>query len=376
MRLLSARFGMLLSVPALLLLGLASCVDDSVGLVPDPDGGPGASEDDPGTGDDDQGVYGEGGNRDDGGQGGNGGGHADDGGFLGSTSGTAPSISLLTRMENSALDTAYMGERRVFQSTTHDSAPVTIEFMESVTSDGTGGFQVITEHVSGAHDVNLFEAVQLGRQKFSLTQRDFHVVDARMLVANYAMTLVGGRTIAGHTTVELRAQRQINPTSRHSVFIEPDTGLILAWYESKLTGEPLISFEYETIEFDPDLSGMSFQGSAYSSSPLTILSDGTAPDLGFELFQPTLPPTGHRLIEAQNLLDPLGRSWAKLYYSDGATITVWMHREQGTGDGDDGVSWTNFGGATAVLGEVEGVPIVAVGRVNEGVLLMAVQSAF
>lgn len=307
-------------------------------------------------------------------------------GLPGSSQNQTPSLAttrLLERMAAAHEGTRYSGVRHVEQHYTSGGQAQLLEYREEVACDGEGRFAIEVldvQAVSG--DEALFRTLQNSRQVFTFKYRDFRVTDLTLFRQNYRMRVLStDQQIAGHPCLEMRVDRHQHDGSYYRIHVEPQSGLTLRWEQRTDRGALLGSMEFESIDFDPDLSNYLLVERNFEGSSVDIdLNLGG--QIGFGVLTPNLLPTGFELETAQLLVGALDRTWFKRVYTDGVSRLALMHREQEPIDGPSDernlgrVLSTQIGSWNVVSGNLQGWDLILMGQVDADELYQMLQSSF
>jgi hypothetical protein len=286
--------------------------------------------------------------------------------------GITPEINFLAAMPSAPFRTNYRGVRRLEFHLDNAGIPTVLAYREEVGSNGTGKFAIETiEALSILRDPDLFLLLQDQRQGFTYRYRDFQVRDRALFDQNYDVVVVAGPTVVANTDcIQIHVQLRNNPVRFYLADVHARSGLVLRWEERELSTNSLLGrMEFETFQLGADVSDMNLRDRLFPAAPIDLSGD-TGAQVGFEVLQPTDIPTGFQVEFAESLIDDLGRTWAKLVYSDGVDRVVFMHRAQTQGEILPGlVESLTVGPWTAVFGEVNGYPVIVMGKVAEPELL-------
>lgn len=218
-----------------------------------------------------------------------------------SSGGSENALPILTQMQGVLDVTAFRGVRRV----TEVQSGVLLEQVEDVGADGAGAFSIeLVETVSLPPDVDelsyplLFES----SARFQWTMRDFQVRDATLAAQNYLVQMLPETPlVAGIGCVRLsflRGESIGDRPGHYRVDVDPNTGFVLAWSELDDGGAEIARVQYESFEYDGDVSDMILRGRSFEASPLTL----TLPLQGQVDFTPRFPellPGGMQVVSAE-----------------------------------------------------------------------------
>lgn len=294
-------------------------------------------------------------------------------GTSGAPVGDSETHQLLEQMPDAPFASAYRGRRRVELHYEDQGIPAVVEYVEDVEADGSGRFGIeVVDVRSAAVDPELFGILQHARQVFNYRYRDFRVRDLRAFLRNYRVQVVDEHaTVAGVDCVELLVARESGGIGPYRVSVDPQTGLVLRWEQRTDDGRLLGLVEFENIVFGPP--------QVERQLVERNLETRTLEELDFEVCEPTRPPSGYQLESTGAVVDPLGRTWARLVYGDGVEQVFFLHRAPEGPDPEHApgrVERIVIGPWTVVVGEVKGRSLIAVGKVHEDELFLMIQSAF
>jgi len=290
--------------------------------------------------------------------------------------------SFLELVPDAPFVTAFRGERLVEFFYEVDGEPRTLRYREDVGSNGEGMFAVEgIEALEGTDNPALFRLMHTNRANFMYRYRDFRIRDLDRFLRNFDARIVDeSRDVAGVQCSALHIERRSGATTHFEVCIDPATGLVMSWEERAQDGALLSRVYFETFELGGDLAGLDLVTNRYSPQPL----DENDPDeeLGFNLWRPTLPPTGYELDSAASFVDETGRTWAKLVYGNGADHVFFLQGEPLVADPvpvgqntSDFLERVVVGPWTMIHGTIDDVPVILMGKVAGGQLKDMLQSA-
>ncbi len=258
---------------------------------------------------------------------------------------------------------------------------LSVKYREDVAADGQGNFSVVTlEVLSPNPDPQTFLAIQDLRQTFSYRYRDFSIKDWNLFSQQYVYAIVDqGRSIAGHPTVQVRIDRNSGGRSYYLVDFDPVTSLVLAYQEfSVATGGLLADVSFETLTYQPDLTGLTLVSHLFPTETYSISGGNLQGIFGFTPLVPVYVPQGYQVsdtIEKQTAPDGVR---AKVYLTDGLETIILASQQPITGNGGPIASrvWsTDLGTWTGLMGDVEGYPVVVAGKVDAVEQSLVLQSA-
>ena len=197
----------------------------------------------------------------------------------------------------------------------------TLLYHEEVGSDGQGMFDVLPLTVLApplrAEEEELFLLRQAGRDGLVHRFRDFQVRDVDRYEANYDLEILSTNfLVAGVPCVKFRAEPLVNPTYRYEVWVDDTTGVVLRWEQRDMVGALLARAEFQSFNYDADVSDMDLRGDLFVSRPLDPEAP-LEPQLGFRPLEPTQIPVGYELVLADEFVGPEGESWLRRIYDDG-----------------------------------------------------------
>lgn len=238
----------------------------------------------------------------------------------------------LGQIVDAPFQNAYYSRRRVWQAYQSANGPATLEYTESVWSDGQGHFSVTPESVQQpalpSQDEQAFLLMQKAREGFVYRVRDFRIQDLGSFLLSYTIEDLNQHVnVAGQACERLR----IRPASQGPVYweldVDPATGLILATREFQQDGR-IVSL-VETLEYrsPPDLSGVAL----HQDLPTQPYTAATAEQvLGFTPLQPNFLPQGFALAKSEKI-EPGGQKWARSTYTNGGESLFVLYRRDSLG---------------------------------------------
>jgi hypothetical protein len=246
------------------------------------------------------------------------------------TGGGAPHF--LARIPDAPFQTAYYARRRVWQSFQDALGSETLEYTESVWSDGQGHFNVTPEQlvqpVLSTTQAQTFLLLQRAREGFIYRLRDFRIQELGAFLDSYSVEDLDQRVdVAGRTCERLRV-RPVNPgTTYWELDVDPATGLILGTREFQVSaGHSTLVGEVETLEYqaNPNLSGVAL----HQDLPAVPFTAANAQQvLGFTPLQPTFLPQGFALARSEQLSQG-GENWARFTYTNGGESLFLLYRHE------------------------------------------------
>jgi hypothetical protein len=291
--------------------------------------------------------------------------------------------NFLAQIPDAPFQNSYFARRHVWQTFSDTSGNETLEYIESVWSDGQGHFNVTPEHVLQPalppHSEQVFLLMQKAREGFVFRLRDFRIQQLDTFLQAYTVEdLAQTVDVAGQTCQRLRIREQTPGPSYWEIDVEPKSGLILATREFLQDGT-LVSL-VETLEFqpNPDLSGITL----HQDLPAVPFTPANAQDLlGFVPPQPTFLPQGFACVKSERVVQGTA-NWARYTYTNGGeTLFLLCRREPPVGDGpkDPAGPYTlkifRAGRWSVVQGNFGLDRIIALGREPESILEQIVKSA-
>jgi len=268
--------------------------------------------------------------------------------------------------------------------------------------------EVVASDGAGSYGIELVDAIRLPSSidplAFPITfersvdsrwrLREFRVRDFDAMLGNYAVVAPGiTTTVAGRTCERIELSRYVATETRpgHYVLdVDPTTAFVLAMCELDETGATIQEFEYESIEFGGDLSGVALRDGEFDQDPIDLHAP-LQTQVSFDVLVPDLLPDGFEFVSGTQIDVPAGLApagtdpmlpageWVRLEATDGVEALRFAHAE--------GVVLAS-GGATSVMrvveegawrvafGRVRGVAIVCSGRVGQHSLQRIIESAF
>ncbi len=296
-----------------------------------------------------------------------------------------PAAALLRRMHQAPWTVAYTGTRRVEQSWKVDNATYTTIYREEVSADGNGRYAIdpldlIAPQVS-TMELQVFNATQKAREGFLYRYRDFHVQDEARFARYYTAAATGVvRQVAGRSCDELIVQRRSNAPWTYVLAVDTQTGLVLSCRQELPNGTPVGSMEFESVDFQADLSQKLWHQA--SNEELALARDSRAQQqLGFAPVLPNTDGGSFTLIESNKVTspDPSGAgelTWAKYTLSDGVEVVFVLHGGALVGSDDVVRVSPSVGPWNHVEGTLHGERVMGMGRVSVDELLDLIASAF
>jgi hypothetical protein len=295
--------------------------------------------------------------------------------------------------------TRFQGDRRVEFTVEVNGELRTIGYVERVSCDGNGNFNVLPLFVESnvGMDPVTFLIQQEGREGFFYRYRDFAVRDVDAFLQNFVVLKTSfGTVVAGRSCWTILIQRQgaEGVDGRlYRVSVDDQTGLVLGCTELDANGNVLAELEYITFDDSPDLGAVTYYVPGNDEQWLDPATDDVAAVLGFEPREPAALPAGFVPYETSTVEDADGNRWLKRGYTDGVELLFFLYREvQDSGNGyqlpklssggtsradalPDEVLVYTTGSVTVAQGRVGGGEYIAVGQVGEAALLDMIESA-
>ena len=136
--------------------------------------------------------------------------------------------SFLDQIASAPFQTAYRAQRRVWQAYKGASGPETLEYTETVYSDGQAHFSVTTEHVSqpalSSQAEQIFKLTQKSREGFIYRLRDFRIQQLdSFLLAYRVQDLNQQLTVAGEACERLRITSANQPQTYWELDVDVST---------------------------------------------------------------------------------------------------------------------------------------------------------
>lgn len=289
----------------------------------------------------------------------------------------------------------HMGLRRYVAHWNDGVQSHALEYTEEVATDGTGKFAVtpktLVEPQLPPPETSLFFLTQELREGMMFRARDFGVRDLDLFAANYSLVDTGlASQVAGVTCARVLVSKRVSPDRRYVLDVHTATGLVLSAREELLDGTLIARTVYESIDFTPDLSTVSWYVPINSELPLVSGSPEAVTSLGFQPRTPKLLPTGWQQIGLAKLVDPTTQQvWARLTYSDGVEQIFFVvakgdapkHQPKNPPPGTppshpDRVRKLAVGSWTLLEADLAAGRVLVLGRAPDGVLQDLIQSAF
>lgn len=301
----------------------------------------------------------------------------------------SPPQAFLDLIPNAPSATAYHGRRRVWASWKVAGDVRTLDYHETVSSDGQGAFRIEPGRVSTprmtAQEEQFFALLQEGRDGFFFRHRDFRIRDLALCLLNYAIQDTGVlEAVAGRTCNVIELRRYSGATSWYRAAVDPQTGLVMRFEELDVQRRLLSKVEFVEFSLGPVPAGVVLHGDRYVSVPIDPDGD-TSAQLGFQVQAPRILPAGYRRTRADGVFED-GRHWARLFYGDGVDQVFFLHTRLPAGQGHTAVPTEQYVGPkvlrvlpmgpwTMLEARLGADLYVAVGKVDEAALRRMIQSA-
>ncbi|MFT4709075.1 MAG: negative regulator of sigma E activity [Planctomycetota bacterium] len=303
---------------------------------------------------------------------------------------TAEVSDLLQQIQNAPSQTIHRGTRKVESFYNHSGKDDTVSYREEVITDGLGQFTINPLEVLSSSNVDsqTFQFLLKSREGFNGRYRDFLVRDLLTFLDNYELRSWGRQlTVAGRDCYLLDVTRK-DGSSSWEVAMDIATGIVLSYHEYDGQGRLYSSMVYESVDFNPDLTGVTFHQGSNIELDLMGAQDPVVL-LGFDpLIPKLLPDSAFRFVSATGLDDGNGGIWAKLEYTDGVQTILYLDcglalpalavpvgvfsPAQGM---EEKLQLFRSGPVTVLQGSMFGHEIIAVGKVPQLDLQLLVESA-
>ena len=297
---------------------------------------------------------------------------------------------LLNQVQNAPSLTVHSGVRKVDSFYNLSGKDETVSYREEVITDGEGHFTINPiEVLSGASvDNQTFRFLLKSREGFNWRYRDFLVRDLPTFLDNYKLRSWGRSVlVAGRDCYELDVIRK-DGSSRWEVAMDAATGIVLSYYEYDGQDRLYSSMVYESVDFDPDLTGVTFHQANNIELDLKGAQDPVS-ILGFDPLLPKLlPDSAFRFVSATALDNGNGGVWAKLEYTDGVQTILYLDCGLAlpllsvpagvfapAQNMEEKLQLFRAGPVTVLQGSIFGHEIIAVGKVPQLDLQLLVESA-
>ena len=226
--------------------------------------------------------------------------------------------SFLGLIADAPFQTAYRALRQVRQTYQGASGPETLEYIETVCSDGQSHFSVTTEDVRqpalSSSAQQIFKLMQKSREGFIYRLRDFRIQELNSFLLAYRVEDLNQQVIVAGETCERLRIVSLNPAKTYwELDVDVANGLVLATREFQRNGTLVSLVETLTYEADPDLSGVALHQDL-AAVPFTPANAQQV--LGFVPLQPTFLPQGFALVKSEQISDGTD-NWARCTYSNG-----------------------------------------------------------
>lgn len=257
--------------------------------------------------------------------------------------GPSPLTSSASFDVRAAVDVLHAGNRLVSMLDPSGSGEI-VQFLESFASDGQGLFALdplgpASPTVPPADRWAEFSLVQRLRTSLNARYRDFAVRDLVQIRAEWSVLDLGTTvTVAGRSCRRVDVEH-LRSGRRYELAIDLEVNLVLDQRELDAGGFVLSQVTYQTLDLDPDLSGVAW----YVPHVQTAYSAETdfLTELGADVVIPTNPPAGYRLlsidrVDASNKGDTSG-PWLRVVYTNGVDPLFYVLNLS------EAVTWTEGG---------------------------------
>lgn len=242
------------------------------------------------------------------------------------------SLPVLLQVPHAAQTAAHEGVRRVEIRWNLPAGAQSLAYRERVQTDGQGGFSITPLEVLTGSPMPLdqFLLLQTVRAGFHYRYRDAAVRDADLLLQNYSVLSAGQPSeIAGRACLAFQLEREGQSSTRTTLHLDAETGLVLASFVHTLEGELVSSTEYESFQLGAPAQMIPHASSNQETPlelPLGADPSGLQPVLGFAPALPALLPMGFERQALSRILDPSGQPWLKATYTDGLEVVFFVMR--------------------------------------------------
>lgn len=334
-------------------------------------------------------------------------------------SSAASSLPFLQKIPDAPSSVAYSGERHVRLSFVVAGTPRTLEYDETVHSDGHGRFAIIPGKVTSpemsADEAEFFAILQERRDGFFYRYRDFRIRDWNAFLRNWSAKDLGTREpVAGRDCAVLEFRRipvstgpgpdsahagqdDVDGGGRYRAWVDTANGLVLRAEEYDAGGTRVGLVEFQGITLAPDLSNVALHADR-SAPKILDLEAGTKAALGFEVLRPKILPDGYRLERAESVSadaqsgvgsgagSGADERWARLAYGDGVEEIFFLQglspeaaqASTSPAEADVGTRFVRVfrvGPWTVLQGQFDRTRAVVMGKVSEASLLRMLKSA-
>lgn len=305
-------------------------------------------------------------------------------------------LQLVMNAQQAHLHTAHLGTRSVH---VYIDVPTTgahhFATLEQIATDGHGGYSLQALSALGElpMDTGSFLAQYSANAPFYQRYRDFMIRDLDLFVENYVVVgMPVSTTVAGRACLSFNCERapsHLVPTGGvFSVAIDVETSFVLSYDEHNAQGDLVASMRYESIDYAPDLSGITL-ATLPLGQPLDLAGDPTQ-QLGFAPLQPKLTPPGYQLELARLLTEGPKKNWACFEYTDGVEKLFFLHGGVAPSAQIGPSGWTRsvfqanspyrmyvttVGVWSVAQGVWDGQYVIAVGKLAQSDLLPFIESA-
>jgi len=252
--------------------------------------------------------------------------------------GQEPVPDFLQAMVTAPFTVAYHGTRRIELHYSVSGAPDTVEYRESVGSNGAGEWSIETLEVLTPDQMapDLFMLLMDSRANFTYQYRDFRIRNLAFFQATFSLFVTATQVeCAGIHCTQMRIQRAYNARTFYDVWVDPASGVVLKWVERRMEGQLVALMEFETFAYSAPEDDAVLHGPEYPLTPVDLHGDTTA--IGFSHLVPQLVPVGYRITSADKLMAPDGTDWIKQVYTDGVESIVFLYGGPEHADASPGV---------------------------------------
>lgn len=294
--------------------------------------------------------------------------------------------ALLQKVVDAPDHVAWSGRRRFESHFVAQGQPQTLVYEETVTTDGTGRFELKPEDLLvpalSSNEEALFLLSQSRRAELLFRRRDPTVRHAQLFLQNYSAFDSGGVVqLLGRDCAHWTVTGSGN-SNTWQLWIDLATGVILKFEEHDPSQALVASVEYLDFDDTPDTANAVWFVSPLQEAPLDLTQ--AQAQLGFEPVKPKLLPLGFRLDRAERVVEPVdNRTWARFTYSDGWNEFVFMDGgpmdqpqiAQGISPNADVLRFAEVGPWMLADGRADSRRILAAVRGNSGLLKLLVESS-
>ncbi|MCE9593027.1 MAG: hypothetical protein K8S98_02440 [Planctomycetes bacterium] len=236
-------------------------------------------------------------------------------------------LTLLQKIVAAPTTVSWRGRRHFEAHYTFKGAPVDLVYEETLTTDGTGRYQLAAEDLIvptlPAGNEALFLLTQDNREGLMFQHRDPTVRDATLFLNNYTAIDAGTtEQVVGRNCARWSVQANAGGNT-WTLWIDLATGVILK-SEERDGGQALIALlQYLDFTDAPDTSNAVWHNSVLQES--TVPTGQAQAVLGFAPISPRMLPPNYRLARTERVVDPVeNRTWARFTYTDGWNEVIFM----------------------------------------------------